>query len=72
MGNVTKFYCKDAAMNPDAVFEQAVGQYSDALILGRNKDGDFDPRASLGMDKKEMLLVIETFKANLINGIYDE
>ena len=72
MSEVIKFYGRDAAKNPDAVLEQAVGNYDNVLVLGWDKEGHLDPRADLGMDKKEILLMVEVFKFNLILGNYDE
>lgn len=70
--NITRFYPKDAAKEPDNVLEQALGVYSDVLILGWDKEGRFDPRASLDLDKADMLLLIEIFKHNLISGVYND
>lgn len=37
MGDVLKFYPKDAAMKADNVLEQAIGEYEDVLILGYDR-----------------------------------
>ena len=55
MGDIVKFYKKNAAENPDAVLEQAIGSYTDVLILGWDKDGLLDPRGSLGLTCKDIL-----------------
>lgn len=71
MADVVKFYPQNAAENPDNVLEQAVGGYSDVLILGWDKDGNLDARASLGMkSSKDVLWLMEVFKNNLLNGVY--
>lgn len=72
MDNITKFYPKDAASSPDAVLEQAVGQYENVLIIGYDKDGCFEIRADLGLDHKEMLWMVEMFKHKLLHGDYSE
>ena len=69
MSNVTKFYPKDAAKDADAVLEQACGQYSEVLVIGWDKNGDFDARATLGLkDGAEILWLVEVFKSKLMAG----
>lgn len=66
---VVKFYPKDAAKDADNVLEQALGRYSEVLILGWDKDGNFDARATLGLkDKGDCLWLIEAFKFKLMRG----
>ena len=69
--NVVKFYPKNAAENPDAVLEQAIGQYQDVLIIGWDKDGLMDARSSLGLSRDNVLWLIEEFKLKLLNGDYE-
>jgi hypothetical protein len=69
---IIKFYPKDAADNPDNVLEQAIGKYESLLILGFDMDGDLDARASTNLNTGEILILIEKFKAKLINGDYCE
>ena len=69
--NVVKFYASDAAKDPDAVLEQALGQFSDVLVIGWDKDGMLDARATLGLkDGGDMLWLIESFKRKLLDGDY--
>jgi len=69
--SVVKFYPKDSAKDPDAVLEQAVGEFSEVFIIGWDKDGFLDARASMGLkDGGDMLWLIETFKVKLMNGDY--
>lgn len=71
MTDVVKFYPKDAARDADNVLEQAVGQYSEVLIIGWDKDGNFDARATLGLkDGGDCLWLIESFKHKLMSGDY--
>lgn len=72
MNKVIKLYTKDSAKNPDAVLEQAVGSYDEVLILGWNKDGTFDPRATVDMTNRELLWLIELFKKKLLDGDYED
>lgn len=69
MSNVEKFYPKDAAKDADNVIEQAIGQYEEVLILGYDKDGNFDARATLGLKGAgDVLWLIETLKFKLLSG----
>ena len=69
--SVVKFYPKDAAKDADAVLEQAVGEFSEVVIIGWDKDGFLDARATLGLkDGGDILWLIESFKAKLMNGDY--
>ena len=70
--SVVKFYPKGAAVNADAVLEQAVGQYAEVLILGYDADGELDVRCTLGLKGADLLWLVESFKAKLINGDYAE
>lgn len=68
---VVKLYPKNAAKDADNVLEQAIGQYSEVLIIGWDKNGDFDARATLGLkDGADCLWLIEAFKFKLMNGDY--
>lgn len=69
--DVVKFYPSDAAKNPDAVLEQAVGFYSDVLVIGWGKSGVLDVRGSLGLkDGADVLWLLEVFKHKLLSGDY--
>jgi len=70
--SVVKFFPKDAAKDPDAVLEQAIGQYDNVVIIGWDKEGMLDPRASLGLNSANVLWLIEVFKAKLLAGDYVE
>ena len=69
MTDVVKFYPKGAAKDADNVLEQALGRYSEVLIIGFDKDGQFDARATLGLkDGGDCLWLIEMFKLKLLMG----
>ena len=70
--SVVKIFPKDAAKDPDAVLEQAIGQYDNVVIIGLDKEGMLDPRASLGLNSANILWLIEVFKAKLLAGDYVE
>lgn len=71
MNDVVKLYPSNAAENPDAVLEQAVGNFSEVLILGWDKNDTLDVRATLSLsDGGDLLWLIETFKSKLLNGDY--
>jgi len=73
MNEVVKFYAKDAAKEADNVLEQAIGVYGEVLILGYDKDGEFDFRATLGLkDGGDVLWLVESFKARLMAGDFGE
>ena len=71
MDNVEKFYPANAAENPDNVLEQAMGRYTDVLIIGWDVDGELDARATIGLkDGGDLLWLIEAFKFKLLSGEY--
>ena len=71
MADVVKFYPKDAATDPDNVLEQAMGGFSEILILGWDKEGNLDARATLGLkDGGDVLWLMEAFKHKLMSGDY--
>jgi hypothetical protein len=72
MSKVTKLYPKNAADNPDNVLELGVGQFVDVLLLGFDKNGDFDVRSSSGLKHPDLVWLLEHFKFKLLNGDYDE
>lgn len=68
---ILKFYPADAAKVADNVLEQALGNYAEVLVVGWDKQGFLDVRATLGLkDGGEMLWLIESFKTKLMNGDY--
>ena len=70
--NVTKFYPANAATSADNVLEQAMGRYSEVLIIGWEKDGEFYARATLGLkDGGDILWLVETFKYKLMSGDFN-
>lgn len=71
MAEVVKFYPANAAESADNVLEQAMGQFGQVLIIGWDKDGNLDARATLGLkDGGDVLWLIEAFKHRLMSGAY--
>lgn len=70
--NVVKFYPMNAAKNPDNVLEQAIGKYKSVLIIGVDKEGLMDARASIGQRIADILFLMEQFKHNLLSGTYGD
>jgi hypothetical protein len=71
MAEVVKFYPADAAKSADNVLEQAVGEFSEVVIIGYSRDGTLDARATLGLkDGGDLLWLVECFKHKLMNGDY--
>lgn len=68
---IVKFYPADAAKRADNVLEQAMGVYDQVLVIGYDKDGNLEARATLGLkDGGDILWLVETFKHKLMNGYY--
>jgi hypothetical protein len=68
--NVVKFYSLRAALAPDVVLEHAAGVYDEVLVIGYNKDGELDVRASLNFDMKSIFFALEAFKHQVLSGEY--
>lgn len=68
MTNISKFYPRDAAKNPDMVLEQAIGEYEHVLILGIRHDGAVEARLDLGFEDQDMMYVMEQFKHDFLSG----
>jgi hypothetical protein len=58
------------AKDPDHVLEQAVGVYDQVFVIGYDKDGGLDVRASLNFQIKDVFFAIEAFKFRVLNGDY--
>jgi hypothetical protein len=69
---ILKFTPKDAAKDPDHVLERAKGVYDSVFIIGYDKDGNIDQRASTNLKPSEVNYLIDIFKHKLLNGDYTE
>lgn len=59
------------AKNPDVVLEKAKGAFDACMIIGWDKEGALDVRATTDLDKADILLMLEYVKFNLLAGLYD-
>jgi|AACY02.6.fsa_nt_gi hypothetical protein len=66
---VAKLTPKDAAKDPDFVLEQAAGVYGAVMTVGWDKEGAFDMRASLNMDARDILWLLESAKKYLMEAV---
>lgn len=69
--NVIKMH-SDPATDPDIVLEAAKGELESVLIIGYDKEGQLDARASLNIKQSDILWMIEMFKMKLMRGDYAE
>lgn len=70
--NIEKLYTAEAAKDPNNVLEQAINVYDDVFVIGWDKEGALDVRASLGLDMANTLFMLELFKHRLLRGDYNE
>ncbi len=68
--NVTKLYTANAAKNPDNVLEQAIGEYDRVAIVGYNKSGEMEFRASTNFSEEAIYYALGAFKVALIEAGY--
>jgi len=66
MGKITKLYTKDAANDPDNVLEMASGVYEVVLIIGYDKQGEFDIRASTNCSRESLNWMIDHAKEEIL------
>lgn len=71
MNKVVKFYPRNAAQNPDAVLEQAIGVYDQVFVIGYDKDGLLEVRASLNFPIRNIFFMLDAFKFKVLNGDYE-
>lgn len=72
MSEVVKFYSKDAAKNPDAVLEQAIGVYDQVFVIGYDKNGELEVRASLNFLMRDIFFAMDAFKHKVLSGDYGD
>lgn len=72
MSNVINFYPKNAAKNPDAVLEQAAGVYDQVFVIGYDKDGALEVRASLNFKMRDIFFAMDAFRFKVLNGDYGD
>jgi len=69
---ITKMFPRNAAKDPDTVLEMAKDKYKKVCVLGVNKDDHLEFRASLNMNRSELLWVMEHCKMVLLQVSVDE
>lgn len=69
---VVKIYPPGAAKDPDAVLEQAAGEYESVLIIGWDKEGMLSVRSTTDLNGRDGLWMIEQFKLSLLGGDYSD
>lgn len=72
MSEVVKFYPANAAKNPDAVLEQAVGVYDQVFVIGYDKDGCLEVRSSLNFEMRDIFFAMEAFRHKVLSGEYGD
>ena len=60
--NVVKLHPPDPHEDPDNVINESLGVFDEVLVLGYNKDGELEARASTNMQSRDILWLLETFK----------
>ena len=70
LAEVKKLFPQESFHNPDHVLEEAKGNYQDVLIIGWDKEGNFDVRSNSSVDGKTSLWLAQTFANKLLNGDY--
>lgn len=72
MSEVVKFYPSNAAKNPDMVLEQAAGVYDQVFVIGYDKHGALEVRASLNFTMRDIFFAMDAFKFRVLNGDYGD
>jgi len=70
MSNIVKLYPDGSAENPDNVLEQAIGNYQEVFIIGYNKDGELEVRASTNFTNAQIIFALDHFKYKMHAGHY--
>lgn len=70
MAEIIDLFQKEPAENPDTVLEKAIGNYESVVVIGWDKDGILDARASLNINSEQINWLISIFQRKLLNGDY--
>jgi len=73
MSNITKveFKAKQISLSADKVLEEAKDNYGSVIVIGYDKEGCLDVRATNNLDQKECLYMTQKFITGLMVGDYD-
>jgi len=72
MTKIVKFPDMNAASNPDVVLEEAKGAFESVVLVGWDKDGRLDARATLNLSAAEINWLISVFQQKLLRGDYTD
>lgn len=67
---IVNFPVPNAAEDPNVVLEKAKDQFESLVIIGWDKDGILDARASLNLSAANIHWIVSVFQAKLLNGDY--
>jgi len=70
MTKVINFPDVNAAVNPDTVLEEAKNEYNSLVIIGWDKHGNLDARATTNLSAAEVYWLISVFQQKLLQGDY--
>lgn len=68
MADIKQFIPKNAAQNPDYVLKSAIGEMDAVLLVGWDKDGALDVRASENIDHREINWLLSLVQHKLLAG----
>ncbi len=60
-----------AGQDPDVVLKEAIGEFESVIIMGYDKEGGMDIRATLNLEARDVLWLIESLKAGLLEGMFE-
>lgn len=72
MTKIVKFPDLNAASNPDVVLEEAKDSYESLVLIGWDKEGRLDARATLNLSAAEINWLISVFQQKLLRGDYTD
>lgn len=72
MADIIRLFPPGSARDADAVLEQSMHQFSEVLIIGYNKQGEFEARATLGLSAEAIIFLLQTMQYNIISGQYED
>lgn len=60
------------AEKADNVLKKAIGEFDSVVLIGYDKEGVLDARASLNIDAANINFMVDLFKTKLLNGDYQD
>jgi len=68
MGELLKVYPDNAQKDPDKVLQCAVGDFSEVIVLGFNKDGHIEGRVSLELNEMDAYYLLQALAADILSN----